>query len=181
MYSVNFILYTREDHPLLIYNNEKQFFFIFPNAIELASWSKLNTDPVCFGAKDNQFGRFEIETGGSVNALKLVHVSGRVTCNVNAVGDEAWSRFGCNKAYRQLFTVITTSDDVILLPESQESLHTLPGYYADSKEIAFTDISTPLLLSFGQELRIWYGEDLTNSTERDNGGISCVDVYANYI
>ena len=136
---------------------------------------------MCFGAKNGEFGRFEIETGGSVNAVKLVHVFGRVTCNINAVGDEAWSRFGCYKAYKQLITVITTSEDDILLPVSKESKYTLPGYYADSKEIAFTEISTPLLLSSGQELRIWYGEDLTNGGEGDNGGTSCVDVYAKYI
>ena len=137
---------------------------------------------MCFGAKDGEFGGFEIETGGSVNAVKLVHVSDRVTCNVNAVGDEAWSRFGCYKANKQLLTVITTSNNDILLPESNESMYTLPGYYADSKEIAFTDISTPLMLSSGQELRIWYGEDLTNDGgEQDNDGISCVDVYAKYI
>ena len=134
---------------------------------------------MCFGAKYDQFGRFEIKTGGSVNAVKLVHVSGSVTCNVNA-GAGARSRFGCWKG-EYIKTVVTTSNDVILLPESKQPTYTLPGYYADSKEIAFTDISTPLLLSSGQKLRIWYGEDLTNSAEGDNEGISCVDVYAKYI
>ncbi|XP_078356544.1 uncharacterized protein LOC144641399 [Oculina patagonica] len=71
------------------------------------------------------------------------------------------------------------SDNVILLPESQEFKYTLPGQNADSKEIEFTDISIPLLLSSGQELRIWYGEDLANYGEGDNDGTSCVDVYAN--
>ena len=157
----------------------KEFFLIISNAIELASWSKLNTDPVCFGAKDDRFGSFEIETGGSVNAVRLVHVSGSVSCNVNA-GADARARFGCRKG-EYILTVITTSNDVILLPKSGETLYTLPGYYADSREIAFTDISAPLLLSSGQELRIWYGEDLKNSGEGDNGGSSCIDVYAKYI
>ena len=137
---------------------------------------------MCFGAKDGNFGSFKIATGGSVNAVKLVHVSGRVTCNAAAYGDDEWSRFGCYKAYNEILTVITTSHNAILLPESKQSMYTLPGYYANSKEIAFTDISTPLLLSSGQELRIWYGEDLTNNgDEQDNGGKSCVDVYAKYI
>ncbi|KAL9970922.1 hypothetical protein ACROYT_G023382 [Oculina patagonica] len=146
----------------------------------LASWRKLNKAPVCFGAKDNQFGRFEIETGATVLALKLVHLSGSVTCNVNS-GAGVWSRFGCWKARDLILTVITNSDDVILLPESQESRYTLPGHYADSKEIVFEKISTPLLLSPGQELRIWYGEDLRGRGEGDNGGTSCVDVYAKYM
>ena len=123
-----------------------------------------------------------MSTGGSVNAVKFVHVSGRVTCNAVASGDWQWSRFGCSKSSNYLLTVITTTDNVILLPESKQSMYTLPGYYADSKEIAFTDISTPRLLSSGQELRIWHGEDWTNNGgEGDNGGISCVDVYAKYI
>ena len=31
-----------------------------------------------------------------------------------------------------------------------------------------------------QELRVWYGEDLYDSTESDNSGTSCIEVWANY-
>ncbi|KAL9970921.1 hypothetical protein ACROYT_G023381 [Oculina patagonica] len=144
------------------------------------TWRKLNTAPVCFGAKDNQFGRFEIETGGSVNAVKLVHLSGSVVCNVDVDADE-WSRFGCRKTTQEIQTVIANSEDFILLPESQEPYYTLPGHNADSKEVVFTEISNPLQLSSGQELRIWYGEDLENHSDGNNGGESCVDVYAKYM
>ncbi|XP_067023808.1 uncharacterized protein, partial [Acropora muricata] len=45
-------------------------------------WRKLNSAPVCFGAKDNQFGRFRVEVGGSIQAVKLVHLSGQVNCHL---------------------------------------------------------------------------------------------------
>ena len=55
-------------------------YFCFSN-IE-APWRKLNVAPVCFGSKDDQFGRFNVEVGGSVEAVKLIHVSGWVNCDV---------------------------------------------------------------------------------------------------
>ena len=85
---------------------------------------------------------------------------------------------GC--ARHQILTLITTSKNEILLPESKQMVYTLPGYDADSEEIVFAEISKPLLLSSGQELRIWYSEDLT-AGESDNDGTSCVDVYAKYM
>ena len=38
----------------------------------------LNSAGVCFGAKDDQFGSFEVEVGGSIDAVKLVHLTGLV-------------------------------------------------------------------------------------------------------
>ena len=135
---------------------------------------------MCFGAKDDQFGSFEVKIGGSVKSVKLVHVSGEVACSTfNLLGG---SKFGC-KSSPELYTFITTSTDDILLPEIDEILpaYTLQGYRPDSTEIVFTTISTPLRLSSGQQLRVWFGEDLRNVSESDNGGLSCVDVYAKYM
>ena len=142
-------------------------------------WRKLNTAPVCFGANFDEFGSFAIEFGGSVNAVKLVHVAGEISCSA-LPGITA--KFGCGTAsVYEIHTVITTSNNEILLPESKETVYTLPGYQRDSEEIVFAEISTPLLLSFGQELRIWYGEDLINKDDGDNSGNHCVDVYAKYM
>ena len=143
-------------------------------------WRKLNTAPVCFGAKNDDFGRFRIEFGGSLNAVKLVHVSGGVKCsNVWLAGT---SKFGCaSESSENIHTVITTSNDEILLPESKETVYILPGNERESEEIVFAEISTPLLLSSGQELRIWYGEDLINEHDGDNSGNHCVNVYAKYM
>ena len=144
-----------------------------------ATWRKLNVAPVCFGSKDDQFGKFNIEVGGSVEAVKLVHVSGWVNCDVYHLPSSNW---GCWHG-KEIGTVITTSNDVILLPDFDglQTWYSLPGYNADSKEIVFKGLKNPLLLSSGQELRIWYSEDLQNQNENDNEGTTCADVYAMYM
>ena len=160
-------------------NNNKNF-YNFMNTTE-APWQKMNTFPVCFGAKDDQFGEFEVEIGGSVDSVKLVHISGDVTCAWFPGFANAWSKFGCHKSSSELFTFITTANNDILLPESREfpSRYTLQGYHPDSTEIVFTNILNPLRLSSGQQLRVWYG-DLVDESEYDNSGSTCVDVYAKY-
>lgn len=139
-------------------------------------WRKLNAIPVCFGAKDSQFDKFLVEVGDAVKSVKLVHVSGSVSCTN---GDS--SNWGC-LAVDSLSTASTTSNTVILLPESQEQWYKLPGYTPTSKENLFTDLKNPLILSSGQELRIWYGEDLFNRRphEHYNSGTTCGDVYVNH-
>ena len=42
-----------------------QFFNVF-HVLTETPWRKLNSAPVCFGARDNQFGRFQVEVGGSI-------------------------------------------------------------------------------------------------------------------
>ena len=53
----------------------------------------------------------------------------------------------------------------------------LSGFDANSPEIVFDSIPTPLAVTAGQKFRMWYGEDLRNATEQDNAGESCADVY----
>ena len=65
----------------------------FSCSITEAPWRKSNSAPVCFGAKDNQFGRFQLEVGGSIQDVKLVHLSRQVTCNHRQVN--TWSKWGC--------------------------------------------------------------------------------------
>ena len=60
-------------------------------------------------------------------------------------------------------------------------LHKIPRYDGDFREIVFTGLSNPLPLSPGQELRLWYSEDLRDGSGSNNGGTSCADVYAEYI
>ena len=144
------------------------FFYIEP------PWRKLNTAKVCFGAKDNQFGKFVIEVGRSAKSVKLVHLSGSVHCNKWQYNDHKW---GCRNI--GIGTMLTTSSNAILLPNNQNGAwYKLPGSTYNSPEIVFTDLKNPLILSSGQELRIWYGEDLLNSGEDDNNGTTCADVYA---
>ena len=85
-------------------------------------WVKLNYQPVCFGAKDNQFGRFNARYGGNMAAVKLVHLYGYVSCDTRQTS--YWSYWGCgNNPYagiKDLVDVtITTAADQIILPPSQ--------------------------------------------------------------
>ena len=76
------------------------FFFNVFHVLTETPWRKLNSAPVCFGAKDDQFGRFQVEVGGSIQAVKLVHLSGQVTCNRYQVNGS--SKWGCGPPYSVL-------------------------------------------------------------------------------
>jgi len=57
----------------------------------------------------------------------------------------------------------------------------LDGIGVNSPELVFNRLSPQLSVSIGQEFQIWQGEDLTDCYDYDNGGQTCVDVYAWYV
>ena len=154
-------------------------------------WQKLNTDPVCFGARDNKYGAFNITKTGRVRTMKLVHKSGSIRCNT-VYGDSFW---GCINptAYssNQFMTVMTNNKGEALLPP----IEALKGSYACGKKhyydlgdtghksptLVYQNLSSLMPLLRGQELQIWYGQDLIDCAEAINSGATCVDVYAWYI
>jgi len=143
---------------------------------------------VCFGAQGEQFGKFSVSSGGSLLAIKLVHVYGYVTCDKNKV--HHWSYWGCgahSNLRDHVNVAITTSTNGILLPPSQfmgtgwsqsHKWSKIPGYNSLSPELVLSVFSSPPNVTSGQVLRMWYGEDLVNSSESDNEGTSCCDVFA---
>ena len=133
---------------------------------------------MCFGAQNNQFGPFRVEVGGSIEAVKLVHLSGQVSCYRYG---KVWSKWGCNGKENIIFVFLTDASNTILLPMGQNSSYTIPGYDSQSSEIVFSGFPNPLHLSSGQELRLWYEEDLNDKSESDNGGTSCADVLVKYL
>ena len=135
---------------------------------------------MCFGARDNQFGRFRVEVGGSIQAVKLVHVSGAVNCYFPR---NASSKWGCDlpSVRQEISVLLTDTSNTILLPMSQRFSYTIPGYDAQSSEIVLSGFPNPLHLSPDKELRLWYGEDLLDRSEQDNNGTSCTDVFAKYL
>ena len=151
-------------------------------------WIKMNTAPVCFGAKSDQFGKFFVPTGGRLASFKLVHFYGYVTCDKS--DKRYWSYWGCSTYHgglkEKVNIVITNSANHILLPSSQfmhdsNKWSSLQGYNSFSPEIVLSVFSNPSVVVKGQELRLWYGEDLMNSSESDNDGKSCCDVYARLV
>ncbi|KAL9962256.1 hypothetical protein ACROYT_G031340 [Oculina patagonica] len=147
-------------------------------------WQKLNTAPVCFGAKDSRFGTFNVPSGGNIRQMKLVHKYGYVSCLAGA-SINYWSPFSCSLYPGLSYYIgvtITTAANSVLLPPKELSLASgwsfIPEFNGQSREIVLTKFADPISVTSGQELRLWYSEDLKNGPEGDNGGTSCCDVYA---
>ena len=157
----------------------------------LENWQKINTEPVCFGARDNEYGAFNITKTGLLKAMKLVRKSGSVKCNPI---DPA-SYWGCTykKGYGDngLMTIITNDGKEAILPSAKElrkrrdrgtkkHFYTLIGTTHTSPELVFRDLPKKVSVSRSQELQVWYGQDWIDCLESDNNGTTCVDVYAWY-
>ena len=132
------------------------------------------------------YGSFNVRFGGKLAAIKLVHLSGYVTCDRRKFS--YWSFWGCGKrpvVRDQVGVVITNFRDVILTPQrpflknDPGKFSVLPGFKSSSSRIILPLFSLYQLAS-GEELRLWYGEDLANHTETNNGGRVCCNVYALY-
>jgi hypothetical protein len=65
-------------------------------------------------------------------------------------------------------------------PNGNSDHYVLPGRTNMDPELILPDLSPPLAVTAGQELQIWFGQDLLDWGERDNTGISCCDVYVYY-
>ena len=154
----------------------------------LDTWQKMNTEPVCFGTRDNQYGALRIPKSGRLKTIKLIYKSGGVQCNE----DDA-TYWGCDyKDYGDngLLTVITTANNETVMPPVEDlksstvcnrDFWSLNGTTRTSPELVFPDLSVPLSVSRNQELKIWYTQDMYDCSEDNNSGSkTCVDAYAWY-
>ncbi|KAJ7379759.1 hypothetical protein OS493_014166 [Desmophyllum pertusum] len=153
-------------------------------------WKMINNVPVCFGARDDTYGTFNIRERGLIYTFKLVHKNGSLSCNTDTSPPSHW---GCGHSiYRnkKLLTVITYPNKTAL-PLADYLRHErgcglryysyeIAGIGINSPELVFNNLTTPLAVSNGQEFQIWDGQDLTDCSENNNGGQMCVDVYALY-
>lgn len=122
-----------------------------------------------------------------MGAIKLVYLYGYVSCSTR--NPIHWSYWGCShyeSVKQRVCVAITTSGNHVLLPASQLASDpalwtTVPGYNSQSPELVLSFYSHPRAMTPGEELRLWYGEDLTDITEGNNGGRVCCDVYALFI
>lgn len=150
-----------------------------------ASAWRLQASNICFLTKGDQPGFFKLKQGGELVAMKLQHKSGVVSCLATHFN----SNFGCNNrgktwySYRHISTFVTDDARNVIFPamtKIDRGFTQLPGYNANSKFLVFTNYATPMFARRGQDLKIWYGEDLFDSFEGDNQGRTCVDVYAKF-
>ena len=142
----------------------------------------MNKSPICFGARNNQFGSFNVPCNGTLASVKLVHVDGYVKCNQ---GDGKRSFWGCIKdptnevnveIKNDADTAILPSSDFLVMSGGKESLH-IPGYNSLSTELVLSaSVSNPPKVTKGQRLRLSLREDSLSSHE----GKSCCDVYARF-
>lgn len=147
----------------------------------------------CFGAKDNAYGVFEASQDGFIKDLKITHKSGFINC---AEGIQ-WLRslWGCHNreigAEILINIHITDNNNTRLFPSPVVQYHLLfgkDGYYflppfeGRSNHIKFSDKSPRVFVKKGQQLRLWFGEDLLNRYDitDNNGGKHCVDIMASY-
>ena len=142
-------------------------------------WVKLNKSPVCFGARGNSFGKFTYDRNIFVSSFMLVHRTGTVTCD-----KRHYSYWGCvpdTKALAVILTVLAGQQEKILAPAAAKlnsgGSYGLEGYTSSSSALVFCVPKKPHCIFANSELRLWYGEDFRGSTESDNGGKTCADVY----
>ena len=144
-------------------------------------WVKLNKSPVCFGASGNSFGKFIYDRNIMVSSFMLVHRSGSVTCNKLLPRYSYWGCTAHTKALAVILTVLGDQQEKILAPAASkvnpQGSYVLEGYTSSSSILVFCASKKPHCIFANSELRLWYGEDFKNSTESDNAGRTCADVY----
>ena len=157
----------------------------------LGSWQKVNREPVCFGARNNNYGAFNITKSGLLKTMKLVHKSGSIKCNTNMPA----SYWGCTYAplygNNSLMTIITNAKKEAILPPAGDLIahndcdknhfYGINGTTHTSPELLYRDLTNKVSVSRKQELQIWYGQDWIDCSEGNNNDEkTCVDVYAWY-
>lgn len=140
-------------------------------------WVKLNKSPIFFRAVSNQYGRFTYPQNIFVSSFMFVHRTGSVSCNKK----KNYSNWGCTPNTSDLSVVLTDHQNRILAPAGSKvykyGWYTLAGYTSSSSVLVFCVTKNPHCIFANTELRLWYGEDLRDTGDSDNGGKACVDVY----
>ncbi|KAJ7388366.1 hypothetical protein OS493_038116 [Desmophyllum pertusum] len=182
---------TKEARPEDFLPDRKRFYM--KRLTNRENWQKINTEPVCFGARNNKPGVFNITKSGPIKTMKLIHKSGSIECNPTN-GASYW---GCiNPRYygNMLMTIITNANKESVLPPvgdlkalqpgttcgTKKHFYSLDGTNHTSPELVFRDLSNHLSVLRNQELQIWYGQDLIDCSEEDNNGNTCFDVFVWY-
>ena len=159
-------------------------------------------DQVCFGAGgddlgDDNYARFELPV--DAQAVKLVYQSGGVSCNF--AGRGYYSRWGCDEdRTSSMGTFLTKADKGgmstladIVAPVRDHVVSDNLWYepfddnHAMGNELTFSAGAQngPGITFTGQaageypagQYLIWYGEDLADRSQHDNGGATCVKVF----
>ena len=145
--------------------------------VSVPSWLKVNTKEVCFGARGNSYGTFFMPQNGDISSFKLVHLRGRVSCG----RADRSSNWGCEAGVKLATFLTNASNDIVFPPGAEIKQYELSGIWSNSTELTFNNLTVPMRVSTGQQFRVWYSEDLKDKSEDDNGGETCMDIYALYV
>jgi len=142
----------------------------------------LQSSRLCFGATKDSFGSIKLQNEGKLSAMKLVYLNGYVSCN-KAVPD-CKSKWGCDCFPHEYLSVfVTDSSNEVIFPASIKDTavwYELDGYKSTSDEIIFENLRNPSKVKSGDKIKVWYGEDLRDSTADNNSGVTCAKVYAKF-
>ena len=154
--------------------------------------SRSQGSPVCFGDSEDTPGNFTTPSSGKVITFKLIHLHGSVSCSKG----KYHSNWGCSyfSGPKNLATLITSSNRTRLLPNDDKLFtanascegfllhYRLPGQNSNSTELLFDNFTEPLPVKAGEQFAIWFGEDLYDCGDTDNGGEkACVEVYGLFV
>ena len=155
-------------------------------------WFNLTEDVVCFGAPENEFATVVIPREGFLLSIKLVHVTGHVSCDNNL--PQYKSKWGCSRSHPVYggtpFNVVITTGKTnsiiypteLSLKDKTESLwYDILEVEPDSPELIFGDSSHPHYVASGQVLRVWLGENVMKSGGKKSNGKVCIKVQGWYM
>ena len=126
---------------------------------------KKNGGLVEVGAKDDKFAEVTVDVPRGKYQIKLIYQSGYLSC----FGTHR-TKFGCvypPHSFDNILIVITDRHNNILLPKQNGKGYFHDGRFSKSQFVIFNDI---IELHPGQQLHIWYKEDIENAHEGDNSG-----------
>jgi len=113
------------------------------------------------------------------------------TYPVQILRAQYWSHWGCGyfNARRTVdwtsISVTTAGNFVLFPPEDIKKgpYHwaLIPGYTSRTPELVISIYDAPQAITAGQELRVWYSEDLFDDAEGNNNGRVCADVYGYFM
>ena len=130
---------------------------------------------MCYGSAGNSYASFQAPSTGKIEAIKLTHMSGVVSC----LDTLPHIRWGCNSVWftrKDFQTVVTDSQEHLVFPSSLKSVQTypefsfyeIPGVDCDTAKEIILRSDTPHMVKHGEEFQIWYIQDLTNTSEENN-------------
>ena len=148
------------------------------------NWKKINACPICFGARDESYGAFNITESGIIYTFELVHLNGSVSCNRKFPP----SYWGCVHPYfgeeRLLSTITFKNRSLLFLADYKKTgcdyHYKIKGVRVNETNLRFNILPSPISVFVGEEFQIWFTQDLMNCSEHNNGGQTCADVYALY-